>query len=433
MNIKSLFFAAFASNPAKVVHHGIRRGKKEGLAPELIKHLSEQLDGRDKHLMGLLEKANNEAKTAGEVSKGLKDEIEKHVKGSNEMLQRLNDLEVELAGLKSKGLPTPEGSKSAGEQMTDSEDFKALQQKGRGTAVFRLKAINTINSGPASSTGGAGAAIAPDRLPGILMPALRRLTIRDLLLPGRTSSNLIQYVKETGYQNMAAAIAEGALKPQSDLTFDLAEVSVKTIAHWVRATVQILADVPALQSYIDQRLTYGLKYVEETELLSGDGTGNHLLGLIAQATAFDTTKTKVGDTKIDTIRRAILQVRIALYSASGIVLNPVDWADIEMAKDNQGRYIWVNVTTGGVPQLWRLPVIDSDAIPAGHFMVGAFNIAAQIFDREDANVQVSTEDQDNFVKNLVTIRAEERLALVVYRPEAIVYGTFPESGSGPTT
>ncbi len=436
MNIKHLFLSAFAMNAGKIKHRGERRGQKDGLAPELVKFLGEQLDGRDKKLTELLEKANNEAKASGEVSKGLKDEIEKHVKTSGEMLQRLNDLETELAGIKSKGLSQAEAQKSAGEQMTDSDDFKALQQKGRGTAVFRLKAINTINSGNAASgggSGGAGAAVPPDRLPGILMPALRRLTIRDLLLPGRTSSNLIQYVKETGYQNMAAAIAEGTLKPQSDLTFDLAEVSVKTIAHWVRATTQILADVPALQSYIDQRLTYGLKYVEETELLSGDGTGNHILGLIPQATAFDTTKTKTGDTKIDTIRRAILQVRIALYSASGIVLNPADWADIELTKDDQGRYIWVNVTTGGVPQLWRLPVIDSDAIPAGKFMVGAFNIAAQIFDREDANVQVSTEDQDNFVKNLVTIRAEERLALVVYRPEAIVYGTFPESGSLPTT
>ncbi len=443
MNLKHLFFSAFASNPikaglmsadpTKVKHYGRRVGTKDGLTKDVTDFLEKQLDGRDKQLMGLLEKANNEAKANGEVSTGLKVEIEKHVKASADLQQRLNDLEVELSGIKAKGLPTPEGQKSAGEQMTDSDDFKSLQQKGRGTAVMRMKAINTIGSGPGSSTGGAGAAIAPDRLPGILMPALRRLTIRDLLLPGRTSSNLIQYVKETGYQNMAAAIAEGALKPQSDLTFDLAEVSVKTIAHWVRATIQILADVPALQSYIDQRLTYGLKYVEETELLSGDGTGNHILGLIPQATPFDTTKTKVGDTKIDTIRRAILQVRIALYSASGIVLNPTDWADIELTKDDQGRYIWVNVTTGGVPQLWRLPVIDSDAIPAGKFMVGAFNIAAQIFDREDANVQVSTEDQDNFVKNLVTIRAEERLALVVYRPEAIVYGTFPESGSLPTT
>lgn len=433
MNLKNLFLTAFASKPRKIVHRGIRAGKKDGMPAEVKSFLEQQLNTRDAHLQSLLEKASAEAKeNGGKMSAELKSEIEKHVKESQAMQQRLNDLETELAGIKSKGLIQTEARKSAGELMTESADFTALAEKGRGTAVLRLKAINTINGGT-TGTGAAGDAIPPDRLPGILMPALRRLTIRDLLLPGRTSSNLIQYVRETGYQNMAAAIAEGVLKPQSDLTFDLAETSVKTIAHWVRATVQILADVPALQSYIDQRLMYGLKFVEETELLSGDGTGAHLLGLIPQATAFDTTKTKAGDNMIDTLRRAILQVRIALYQASGIVLNPADWADIELTKDNQGRYIWVNVTQGGIPQLWRLPVIDSDAIPADHFMVGAFNIAAQVFDREDANVQVSTEDQDNFVKNLVTIRAEERLALVVYRPEAIVYGQFPQNGNLPTT
>ena len=91
------------------------------------------------------------------------------------------------------------------------------------------------------------------------------------------------------------------------------------------------------------------------------------------------------------------------------------------------------MATGADPQLWRLPVVDSSAMPAGDFMVGAFNIAAQVFDREDANIQVSTEDGDNFIKNMVTIRAEERLALIVFRPESFVYGTFPQVGVDPVT
>jgi HK97 family phage major capsid protein len=202
---------------------------------------------------------------------------------------------------------------------------------------------------------------------------------------------------------------------------------VKTLAHWLKASKQILADVPMLSSYIDTRLTYGLKYVEETQLLSGDGTGENLLGLIPQATAFDNALRAAGDNKIDTLRKAILQVRIAEYRASGIVLNPIDWADIELTKSTTGEYVWVNVGTGASPQLWRLPVVDTNAVPAGNFLVGAFNMAAQVFDREDANVQVSTEDGDNFVKNMVTIRAEERLALVVYRPESFVYGPFTQA------
>ncbi|MCO7558035.1 phage major capsid protein, partial [Metapseudomonas otitidis] len=215
-----------------------------------------------------------------------------------------------------------------------------------------------------------------------------------------------------------------AAKPQSDLSFELKTTTVKTIAHWFRASKQVLSDIPLLQSYIDGRSIYGLKYVEENQVLAGDGTGQNLLGLIPQATAFNNALRKAGDTKIDTLRRAILQVRIAEYRASAIALNPVDWADMELEKDSTGQYIWVNVQDGGQPRMWRLPVVDSNAVPEGEFLVGAFNIAAQIFDREDAAVEVSTEDADNFTKNMVTIRAEERIALAVYRPESFVHGEF---------
>jgi HK97 family phage major capsid protein len=242
-------------------------------------------------------------------------------------------------------------------------------------------------------------------------------------MPGRTSSNAIEYVKETGFQNMAAPVAELAPKPQSDLSFDLLTTPVRTIAHWFHASKQVLDDIPLLQSYIDGRARYGLALVEEAQILAGDGTGQNLLGLIPQATTFDfATYAKTGDTKIDRIRRAILQVRVALYRATAVVMNPIDWADIETLKDENGNYV-VGDPRGAVEKrLWGLPVVDSDAIAAGKFLVGAFNMAAQIFDREDANVQVSTEDRDNFIKNAVTIRAEERLALAVTRPESFVFG-----------
>ncbi|MFZ3116685.1 MAG: phage major capsid protein, partial [Variovorax sp.] len=197
-----------------------------------------------------------------------------------------------------------------------------------------------------------------------------------------------------------------------------------TIAHWFRASKQVLADIPLLQSYINGRAIYGLKYVEENQILAGDGTGQNLLGILPQATAFNETLRAAGDTAIDILRRAILQVRIAEYRATGIVLNPVDWANMELQKDTTGAYIWVNVQDGGAQRMWRLPVIDTNAMPAGEFLVGAFDMGAQVFDREDAAVEVSTEDADNFTKNMVTIRAEERLALAVYRPESFVHGEF---------
>jgi HK97 family phage major capsid protein len=165
-------------------------------------------------------------------------------------------------------------------------------------------------------------------------------------------------------------------------------------------------------------------YVEEQQLLAGDGTGQNLLGLIPQATAFDTGLLQEDDQQVDILRRAILQVRISEYAASGIVLNPIDWANIETLKDANGRYIFGNPGSNLPPNMWGLPVIDTNAMAQGDFLVGAFNMAAQVFDREDANVQVSTEDADNFTKNMVTIRAEERLALAVFRPEGLIYGSF---------
>jgi HK97 family phage major capsid protein len=286
-----------------------------------------------------------------------------------------------------------------------------------------LKAVTRITSAT-TGTGGVGDAIRPDRISGVQAPLMRQMTIRNLLLQGRTASNAIEYVKETGFQNMAAMVAEGAAKPQSDLMFDLVTTTVKTLAHWVRASKQVLADIPLLQSYIDGRLRYGLQYVEEAQILAGDGTGQNLLGLIPQATAFNEALRQTNDTQIDILRRAIPQARIAEYRPSGIVLNPNDWADIELKKDTTGQYIWVNVNVGGDQQMWRVPVIDTNAVPAGHFLVGAFNMAAEVFDRENANVEGSTEDADNFTKNMVTIRAEERLALAVYRPESLIYGAF---------
>lgn len=110
---------------------------------------------------------------------------------------------------------------------------------------------------------------------------------------------------------------------------------------------------------------------------------------------------------------------------TAVVLNPEDWAAIELLKDTQGAYLHAAVTTGAEPRLWGMRVVESDALPVGSFMVGAFALAAKIWDREVANVQISSEDRDNFVRNMLTLRGEERLALTVTRPSAFVGGAFP--------
>lgn len=380
------------------------------------------------------EDAKAEMKNLGSLTAEMKNNADKSLLDMNALSARVTEMEQKMAR-RGGGAGTETEHKSIGQIVTESEEFKAVVAAGaswRGSARVEVKNITSASTTGVSATTGL---VVADRQPGIVqMVPNRSLVVRNLLMPGRTSSQAIDYVRETGFTNNAAPVAENPStpKPQSDITFDLQNLPVRTIAHWVLASKQILADAPMLQSYIDQRLRYGLAYVEDNQLLNGDGTGQNLKGLLTQATAFAAPAgvTVTSATMIDTLRLAMLQATLALYPATGHVLNPTDWAGIELTKDTQGRYIFANPTGVAAPTLWGLPVVESLALAQNTFLTGAFRYAAQIFDREDATVLISTENQDNFVKNMVTILAEERLALAVYRPEALIKGTFVAPSGG---
>jgi len=402
-------------------------GRKDEPSDADLKGLAVQLKEATDQVKTFAEKTATELKNLGQVTDDTKKAADEALIKHNEISARLTEIEQKMA----RGPAEPEARKSAGQQFVESEELKAfLSGSRKGSVSMKLKAI--ISSLTTDADGSAGDLIAPVRLPGIIAPPQRRMTIRDLLTPGRTDGPSIQYLKETGFTNSAATVTEtaGTAKPQSEIKFDIVTTAVTTIAHWVLATKQILDDVPMLQSYIDGRLRYGLMYVEENQLLNGGGTGTDLNGIYTQATAYSQpiAPTSAGNmTKIDVIRLAILQAYLAEYPPNGIVMHPADWADIELTKTDDGAYLFANPQGGVEPRLWRLPVVETQAMTVDKFLTGAFQLGAQIFDREDANVEVSTEDSDNFRKNLVTIRAEERLALAVYRPEAFVKGDFSDA------
>jgi len=314
-------------------------------------------------------------------------------------------------------------AKSLGQQFIEADDVKAALERGtdfRGKVQFGTKA--TITSATTAAAGSAGDIVNETRLPGVISPTDRRMTIRDLLTPGQMDGSTLEYVRETGYNNNAAPVAEGALKPQSDIQLDLVSTSAKVIAHTAKASRQILDDASQLRTYIDGRLRYGLAYQEEQQLLNGDGSGQNLLGIIPQATAHSAEFTPSSATAMDTMRLAMLQAALAEYPATGHVMHPTDWARIETTKDAEGRYIIGNPQSTLSPTLWGLPVIATQAITVDKFLTGAFALGAQVFDRWQARVEIATENEDDFVKNLVTMLCEERLALAVYRPEAFIYG-----------
>ncbi|MDX0218592.1 phage major capsid protein [Sinorhizobium meliloti] len=371
------------------------------------------------------ELTNTELKNLGKVTEDTKKAADEALIKHNELSARMTEIEQKMV----RGPGGPERRKTIGETVTDNEDFKHfVKSGGKGRISIPVKAI--ISALTTDADGSAGDLIVPQRVPGIVAPPQRRMTIRDLITPGNTNSNAIQYVKETGFTNNAATVSEttGATKPQSEIKFDIVTAPVATIAHWVLATKQILDDVPMLQSYIDGRLRYGLAFVEEAQLLMGSGTGTNLNGIYTQASAYAApVQIPATVTKIDIIRLAMLQAFLAEYPPNGIVLNPVDWATIELLKDTTGRHIIGNPQSQAEARLWRLPVVETQAMTVDNFLTGAFDLGAQVFDREEANVEISTEDSDNFRKNLVTVRAEERLALATYRPEAFVKGDFSDA------
>lgn len=390
----------------------------EKTAEQLALEVKAEFDKTMNQVKEIAEKALAEAAKGVGMTDDLKEKADESLLKMNALTEQVADIEQKLArggGTKN----TPE--KTIGEQFVEDQGVKdwAQSSPSKGKADVRFKA--TITSATTDTAGAAGAAVETTRLPGILALPQRRLTVRDLISPGRMDGNALEYVRETGFTNSAAPVAETAAKPESDLKFDLVTTSAKVIAHWMKASRQILDDFSQLRSIIDQRLLYGLAYVEEGQLLNGDGTGQNLHGIIPQATAYAAAFTPSAATAIDTLRLAQLQAALAEYPATGHVLHPTDWARIELTKDTTGRYIIGNPQGMIGPTLWGLPVVATQAIAVDKFLTGAFRLGAQLFDRWDARVEAGFVN-DDFIKNLVTILAEERLALAVYRPEAFIYG-----------
>lgn len=345
---------------------------------------------------------------------------------ADEALIKMNELAEQVSGIEQKmsraGGASAAREKSLGERFIEDEKVKTWleQDTPKGSMSVSVKA--SITSSTADAAGAAGAAVDETRLAGIIAPPNRRMTIRDLLTPGQMDGNTLEYVRETGFTNNAAPVAEGALKPQSDIQLELVTTSAKVIAHTAKASRQILDDVSQMRTYIDNRLRYGLAYVEETQLLNGDGTGQNLNGIVPQATAYSAAFAPSSETEIDKMRLGMLQSALAEYPATGIVLHPTDWARMELTKDSQGRYIIGNPQGMIAPTLWGLPVVATQAMTVDKFLVGAFSLGAQLFDRWQARVEIATQNEDDFVKNMVTMLCEERLALAVYRPESFIYG-----------
>jgi len=379
--------------------------------------------------------------------KSAKEELEARVKEGQEGLR--SETKGQLEELVAQGKQFAEQiaelhqkSASKAGQETDRKDFASRFVEHEGvkafkdgrTNGFRMEHKTAITNLYPTST--SQPLVGADRLPDIVSNPDRVMRISNLMPHMRTASNHIFYPKENVFTNAAApqwssespTTVENVSKAESAITFTSGEASVVTIAHFVPASRQVLDDSPMLESYIRGRLMYGLGLEIEDEILNGAGTSGKLNGLLNQASVLAASVSGTAN-KLDVIRQAITKLQLSEFVGAGaaIVMNPADWESVELTKVNAGtddRYIAGDARSLLSPSIWGLPVVLTNSIAAGTALVGVFSQAGAVFDREDMNIRMSEHEGNNFTKNMVTLLAEARLALAVWRSSALVKVTF---------
>ncbi|WP_433660788.1 phage major capsid protein [Nocardia sp. CA-128927] len=373
----------------------------------------------------------------------------KVAKADLELLDEAKNLAAEigepaLGDLDAQGnQPVRERVKALGLQVIDSQAFKSVLAPFKDG---RIPDKTRIQSDPIDIKGlfvggtdtSAGAFVVNEQSGIVEMLGRKPLTIRDLVSVRRTGSDAVEYVEQTSHTNNAATVAEaissaaptapgaagplvrdpnGGYKPEGAWAFVRRVANVKTIAEWVPATKRALADVAALEGLINDELRADVAEAEEGQILNGNGTGENLTGI----NNWSGVQTQAFSTDIfESVRKAITKARtIGRVNPNAVVVNPVDAEKIDLAKDLNGAYRYGGPQMIGPRKMWGVPVVESETQPAGVGTLGDF-AKAVLWDREQTTVTMTDSHEDFFVRNLVAILAEERLAFAVTRPTAFV-------------
>lgn len=392
----------------------------------MAKPLEDQLDEMHVELKTYLEKAAEEKKTLGltlDTTKTAITALQTQVDALDKQLTQKH-----IAG---EAEPAP-----LIQQLKEHEGVQRIMRDKRGVTAMTIegKTLQRMMTKTTLTSAGVGwqttGVLQIERIPGITYEPRPVLKVRDLLPSRPTSLQVIDYVKVTTPMGIASPAPENTTKAENAVAFTSYSERVKTIATWIPATKQILDDFAELSGYIESSLPFYVNLAEEIGLLSGDGTGENLHGILVQATAFNTgLLNPTGYTRIDMIGRAIEQINMASeLDPTFVIMNPKDWWSLRLTKDSYGRYLLGDPQVVGSANVWGLDVVWTPSMPVGQFLVGTGSpVASEIRDRMSMQVEISTEHASFFVQNLVAIRAEKRLAYIVKRGGSFITGTLASS------
>ena len=261
-------------------------------------------------------------------------------------------------------------------------------------------------------------------VPGVQVLNQQPLYIADLFPQAATTGDTIRFVSESTYTNAAARVAEGAAKPEQALDVGVVTAAIEKTAAWLKVTDEMFADFPAMSAFVNQRLGYMVQALEDQQLISGTGS-SQITGVLN----WSGIQTLSGATApVDTILKAIEYVRGANGSGfaqpDAIIMHPLDWLNMRLTVDQNGQYLfggpgYAPYGAGGysnVGMMWGLPVVSTTSISRGTAIVGAFRMGGQIFRRMGITIDTTNSDNDDFQKNLITVRAEQRMTLCIYQP-----------------
>lgn len=354
-----------------------------------------------------------------------------------ELSDRLKELEQKSFGGGSEpssfAFSTKAGSDRLFSQMRESDSMKQFFDGQTKSAKAKIDADIFVKN---TITGESGSPQAPDRVivepqrMGVVSGAFRALTLLDFIQKAPTTSNLIEYPRESAFSNQAAGTLEDNLKPESSLTFELVEEPVRTIAHWIKMSKQVFDDSPWLQRYVTDRMLHGIQTKLQSQIINGDGTGASLSGITASGNAAAFTPA-TGETALDSLNRAKYAVLAADYEPDFVMMRPADWGAIERLKrgtsddgyilgDGQGMTF---VNRGMQGTVWDLPVIVTNEVPAGKFILGDSN-AMRLIVRQDATAELFDQDGTDVQHNRLMLRCELRAALAILQPAALQYGSL---------